>query len=158
MTDAQRDLFGFVGAALGVIVGLFVLQELYASWIDVRAHAQLAAAGVSPELAAVRAAEAKKLAAGKLPIERAMQAVAGRARASTVAPAPSDDLSAMSGWIHRPGFQPYVPRSERVVAAPAPAAGAFAPVEAGEETPVPEGAEAAPTGAEAAPTAVEGQE
>jgi hypothetical protein len=122
MTDAQRDLFGFVGAALGVIVGLFVLQELYGSFADVRAHARLAEAGVFPEVAAAREAEAKKLASGRMPIDRAMRALAERGRLGfpSIAPKASDDLSAMSGWIHRHDFRAYEPRPAQVPAAPEP--------------------------------------
>lgn len=122
MTDGQRDLFGFLGAAFAVLVGLFVLQELYGSFIDVQAHASLADAAMFPELAAARDAEAKKLAAGRLPIEQAMRGLAERGRAGfrSVAPAPSDDLSAMTGWIHRHHFQAYVPNAQPVAVAPEP--------------------------------------
>ena len=149
MSDAQRDLFGFLGAALGVIVGLFVVQELYGSFLDVQAHAQLAEVGVFPELAAVRDAEAKKLAAAKVPIDEAMGAVAERGRAGirSVAPVPSDDLSAMSGWIHRKGFTAYVPRTAQAAVPAAvqpPPSEVAAPEEAptGERAPVPEAAAA----------------
>jgi hypothetical protein len=133
MTDAERDLFGFVGAAFATMIGLFVLQEWYGTFVDVRAHASFAAAGANPDVAKVRAAEAQKLASARVPLDRAMQDLAtrGRARPDAVAPKHSDDLSAMSGWIHRPRFQAYVPR-----AAPAP--------KAEQEAPAPEPAEAAP--------------
>jgi hypothetical protein len=34
---------------------------------------------------------------------------------------PSDDISAMSGWMHKPGFKPYVPRQVAAAAAEATA-------------------------------------
>jgi hypothetical protein len=47
-----------------------------------------------------------------MPIDKAMEALAQRGRGgfAKLAVKPSDDLSAMSGWIGKPGFQPYVPR------------------------------------------------
>lgn len=144
MNDAQRDLFGFVGAAFTVILGLSIAQELYGSFIDVHARSALAEAPMFPELAAVREAEAKKLASGKLPIEQAMRTLGERGRTSfrSLAPAPSDDLSAMTGWIHRHHFQAYVPRGQPVAAAAAPApvpeaAPEAAPAPAPEATPAP---------------------
>lgn len=122
MTDGQRDLFGFVGAALAVMVALFTAQEWYASMLDLSMHAAFATAGVAPELQAARDADAKKLASGKVPLDQAMRAVAerGRGAVASVRPAPSDDLSAMSGWIHRRGFSAYTPRVQAAPAAPAP--------------------------------------
>ena len=106
-----------------------VLQELIGSFADVRAHASLADAGMFPELAAVRDAEAKKLGSGRLPIEQAMRALAERGRTGirSIAPAASDDLSPMSGWIHRHHFQAYVPRAQAAPAAPEAAPAAPAP-------------------------------
>lgn len=146
MSDGQRDLFGFVGAALAVMFGLFVVQELYGSFIDVHAHSALADTPMFAELAAARDAEAKKLASGRLPIEQAMRGLAERGRTGfpSVAPTPSDDLSAMSGWIHRRHFQAYVPVAQAVPVAPEPVLEAVpAPAPAPEEAaPVPT---AAPT-------------
>lgn len=121
MSDAQRDFFGFLVAAFGTMVGLFVLQEWYGTFIDVRAHASMSDAGMVPALAAVRDAEAKKLASGRVPIEQAMRGIAERGRTGfkSIAPAPSDDLSAMSGWIHGRHFKPYMPRA---LPSPEPAA------------------------------------
>jgi hypothetical protein len=70
------------------------------------------------KLQAVRSEEQTKLATGRMPIDKAMEALArgGRNAFPKLAAKPSGDLSAMSGWVHKPGFKPYVPRPP--VAAP----------------------------------------
>lgn len=137
--DARSEFFVYMGAALTTVAVLFVAQFWYASYVDVAVvHAQNADAPADAKLEAVRSAESSKLAGGAVPIAEAMRAVAERGRAASpkLAAQPSDDLSAMSGWIHRPGFAGYEPRT-----APAPAAPAAVVNDGG----VPgEGAEAAP--------------
>jgi hypothetical protein len=46
-----------------------------------------------------------------MPIAKAMEALAQRGRNAfpKLAAQPSGDLSAMSGWIHKPGFKAYIP-------------------------------------------------
>ena len=138
MTDGQRDLFGFVGAAFATMIGLFVVQELAGSFADVSLHAALADAGMFPELAVVRDAEKKKLASGKVPIDQAMRMIAERGRAGirSVAPAPSEDLSPMTGWIHRHHFEVYVPRLPTTPEAAPVAPSEGPPSAAPEATPV----------------------
>lgn len=135
MSHARSELFAYLGAALATLIGLFVLQRLYGSFIDNQYHANLAAAAPSEAGAAAREEDNKLLMAGKLPLDAAMQRMAQRGRGSfgSIAPQPSEDLSALSGWIHLPGFKPAIahpirtPRVEPVApppvveAAPAPA-------------------------------------
>jgi hypothetical protein len=144
--DGRSEFFVYMGAALATITGLFVAQIWYASYVDVSVvHAQNSDAPMDGKLEAVRSAESSKLSGGAVSIEQAMRAVAekGRAASPKLAAQPSEDLSAMSGWIHRPGFAAYEPRQ----APPAvPAA------ELGDGGVPLEGAEAAP-GAPLAPGA-----
>jgi hypothetical protein len=144
--DARTELFAYLGASLATIAGLFVVQLWYESYLDVAVvHAQHRDAPLDPKLAEVRDAEHAKLSSGRLPIEQAIAGLAQRGRAgfSKIAPKPSDDLSAMSGWIRKPGFAPYVPRQ---AAAPATPEGAAA-----EGTPAAPTAGSAAEGATAAP-------
>jgi hypothetical protein len=131
MSDGRTELFTFVGAAFATTLGLFVLHGWYASYIDIRYHDQLAANGPAEGMVVAREADAKQLAAGKVPIEQAMQALAQRGRAgfSSVSPNASEDMSALSGWIRSPSFKPVVAHPIRtprapvaVVAAPVPVA------------------------------------
>lgn len=161
MSDRQRDLFGFLGAAFGVMVGLFVLQELVRTASDVHLHAGFAAAARHPDALAARERDGKALQAGKMPIEAAMQALGTRGRSTFpgIAPRPSEDVSSLSGWVHRPRFAPYVAPVQPAAAAPvapAPAAiveGAVMPegsaVE-GEQAGAATGDPAAPAGGEPA--------
>jgi hypothetical protein len=113
-----KELFVGLGTALATLAGLLVLQLWYASFLDVAVvHGDLGDVQMAAKLEAVRNAEHAKLTSGAMPIEKAMAALArdGRAAFPQLAAQPSGDLSAMSGWIHKPGFQPYVPRQ---VAAP----------------------------------------
>ncbi len=125
--DARQELFAYLGAAITTIAVLFGAQHWYASYLDVSVvHGLEVDAPMNEKLAAVRAQEQQKLSSGRMPIDRAMQALAQRGRMAfpLVAPKPSEDLSPMSGWIHQPGFTAYVPRKQP---APAPAAPTAAP-------------------------------
>jgi hypothetical protein len=147
--DARTELFGYLGAAIVTIAVLFTVQHWYASYLDVAVvHAENLDAPMNPKLAAVRAQEQHKLSSSALTIDAAMHALAQRGRQAfpRIAPKPSDDLSAMSGWINRPGFAPYSPRQAPVVAqavpaeaADATAAGAAAAAPAGQEAAAPNG-------------------
>ena len=146
--DGRNELFAYLGSTLATIAGLFTVQLWYESYLDVNeVHASHRDAPIDEKLSAVRAEEQQKLGSGRLPIDQAMAAYAQRGHGVSpkLAVKPSDDLSAMSGWIHKPNFAPYEPRKP---VAPPPAA-----VDA-----VPGTAEGAPAGAEGAPPAAEGAE
>jgi hypothetical protein len=144
MSTARSDLLLYVGVALATTVGLFILHTWYATLIDVRYHAALNERGQSESLLAAREEEQKALASGKLPLPQAMGLIAranGPNRPLAVKPAPSEDLSAVSGWIHQRGFKPktafpvLVPKAAKpapapVAAEPAPAEPAAAPAPA----------------------------
>ena len=120
--DARTELFAYMGAATVTIAVLFGLQIWYASYLDVAVvHGQLNAP-LNPKVVSHREQDRQKLDSAKVPIGKAMEDLGKRGRAafSTIAPKPSDDLSAMSGWMHRPDFRPYEPRK----GAPAPEAAA----------------------------------
>jgi PAB1-binding protein PBP1 len=154
--DARSEFFVYMGAALGTIAALFVGQIWYASYIDVAVvHAPNTDAPMDGKLEAVRAQEQARLEGGAVSIEKAMAAIAkqGRSASPKLASQPSEDLSAMSGWAHTPGFKAYVPRAPQAVApAPAPEG-----VEGAVDGGVPlEGAEAAPVAVPARPKIVVG--
>jgi hypothetical protein len=142
--DARTELLTYMGVATVTVAALFGLQMWYASYLDVavvhaRSHAPLNSA-----VAARREEEHKKLSSGAMPIDKAKQLLAERGRTAVpqIAAVGSTDLSAMSGWMHRPGFKPYEPRKQpapppapapveaQPAAAPAPAATAPAPAPA----------------------------
>ena len=162
--DGRSEFLVYMGAAIGTAVTLFVVQQVYASYLDTSVvHGKWADAPRDAKIVAVRDAEHKALAGGKLPIEQAMAQLAqrGRGASNTIAPVQSEDTSAMSGWAFRHGFSAYQPRRPAQVVAPAP--DAALPSEAGVPgslpTPaapqpttvapgedVPEGARAVPSG------------
>jgi len=110
--NVRKKLFVALRSALVTAAGLFTLQLWYSSYLDVAVvHGDLSAAPTDPKLATLRSEEHAKLNAGPMPIAQAMQAVAERGRNASprLAVKPSADLSAMSGWIHKPGFKVYVP-------------------------------------------------
>jgi hypothetical protein len=114
-----KEMLVALGIALSTAVVLFGLQLWYASYLDVVVlHGDISDVRMGAKLAAVRNEEHARLTSGAVPITTAMAALAqnGRNAYSKIAAQPSDDLSAMSGWIHKPGFRPYAPR--RVVTAP----------------------------------------
>lgn len=109
--DARSELLVYMGTATLTIAALFGAQIWYATYLDVavvhgRSHAPL-----NPQVAEVRAKEQQKLESGRMPLAQAKAALAqNRGALQQIAPQPSDDLSAMSGWMHRPNFKPYEPR------------------------------------------------
>lgn len=150
MSKARSDLLLYVGVALATTVGLFVLHTWYATFIDVQYHASLATRDPSESLLAAREEEQKALASGKLPLPQAMRLIAranGPNRPASVKPAPSEDLSAVSGWIHARGFKPKTafPVLTAKAAKPAPAPVAAEPAPA-EPVAAPAPATAAPAG------------
>lgn len=128
MPSARSDLFIYIGVALATTVGLFVLHRWYASYLDVRYHQRLEEGGYAESLLAAREEEQKALSSGKIPLEQAMDALArGAGRAASIAPAPSQDVSAVSGWIHARGFKPATAHPVRAPRAAKPTAAEPAP-------------------------------
>ena len=121
MSSARSDLLIIIGVALSTTIGLFVLHTWYGTFLDMQYHARLHEAGPTEALLAAREEEHKALQAGKVPLSQAMAAVT-KGRVASVTPAPSEDLSAVSGWIHQRGFKPATAFPVRVPAAPKPAA------------------------------------
>ncbi|MEY2935679.1 MAG: hypothetical protein RL033_6428 [Pseudomonadota bacterium] len=118
-----KELLVSLGTALATGAGLFAMQLWYASYLDVAViHGDVSDVRMGAKLEAIRNEEQARLASGTVPIQTAMAALAqhGRNAYAKISAKPSDDLSAMAGWIHKPGFRPYVPRP---VAAAALAAG-----------------------------------
>ena len=111
--NVRKELLLCLGTALATTAGLFTLQLWYSSYLDVAViHGDLSNVPMDAKVQAVRDEEHAKLVAGRMPIDKAMQALAQRGRSAfpKLAAKASDDLSAMSGWVHKPGFKPYVPR------------------------------------------------
>ena len=149
MSNAKSELFVYLGAAFATLIGLAVLQTWYATYIDRRFHAEIDAAGPSEGHLTARQADQAALQKAKIPLEKAISQLAQRGRGSfnSIAPAPSTDLSAVSGWIHLPGFRPVVAHPIRTPRAP------VAPVAQPAETtqPAAAAAAAAPTQTPTAP-------
>ena len=151
--DARNDLFVYIGSTLATIVGLFAVQLWYESYLDVAVvHAQDDGVAIDAKLATVRAEEQQKLGSARVSIEQAMSLYAQRGRSASpkLAVKPSEDLSAMSGWIHQPHFAPYVPRKPAAPPAPAEVAPGAEGVPAGDAAPgeaVPAAADGAEHGA-----------
>jgi len=122
MSSARSDLLIIIGVALATTMGLFVLHKWYGTFLDVQYHARLQEAAPTEALLSAREEEQKALQAGKVPLSQAMDAVARAGRAPSISPAPSEDLSAVSGWIHRPGFKPATAHPVLLPVAPKPAA------------------------------------
>jgi hypothetical protein len=136
MSNGRSELFTYLGAAFSTAIGLFVVHQLYASYIDVKYHERLAQAGPNEAVLAARDEDQKQLAKGKMPLDQAMQLLTARGRGAfaSIAPAASEDLSALSGWIRHPSFKPVVAHPIRtprapVVAAPPPEAAEVPPAE-----------------------------
>lgn len=120
MSDAKNELFLYMAAACATLIALFVLHRGYAAIVDVRYHKRLHDAAQSETLTAARQAEEAALQKGKIPLDQAMARIGkGRATIGSVAPQPSQDLSAISGWIHHPKFKPVVAHPIRVPRPPA---------------------------------------
>lgn len=153
--DGRSEFFVYMGAAIGTTVFLFLAQQVYASYLDVNVvHGGFADAPRDGKIVAMRAAEQQALSGGKMPIDKAIEALAqrGRGASNKIAPLQSEDVSAMSGWAFKHNFAAYAPRKaapppEAVPAqgaepegaapaegdAPAPAAEPAAPAHAGHE-------------------------
>jgi hypothetical protein len=103
-------------------MGLFVLHKWNGTFLDVQYHARLHEAAPTEALLSAREEEQKALQAGKVPLSQAMDAVARAGRAPAISPAPSDDLSPVSGWIHQRGFKPATAHRVLIAAPPKPVA------------------------------------
>jgi hypothetical protein len=148
--DGRSEFFVFMTAAIGTTVALFVAQQVYASYLDVKVvHSAWQEAPRDAKIVAMRAAEKQKLGSSKVTIEQAMEALAqrGRGASNRIAPVPSEDLSAMSGWAFRHNFAPYTPRPAAPPPAAVPAEGAVplaGPITAEGAAPAPAEGAAAP--------------
>ena len=119
MSNAKNELITYLVAAFATLFGLFILHRGYAAVIDVSYHKRLAEAGPYESVVAARKADEEALAKGKIPVDQAIAKLAhNRATIGSIAPQPSQDLSAISGWIHLPGFKPVVAHPIRVARAP----------------------------------------
>jgi hypothetical protein len=125
---------------LATTTGLFVLHTWYGTFLDQRFHSALAEREPSEQLLAAREEEQKALSSGKVPIAQAMSVIGRQGRPASVKPGPSEDLSAVSGWIHQRGFKPQTAFPVRV---PKPA-NAAPPPQAAEPAAEPAITEAAP--------------
>lgn len=157
MSNAKNELFLYMAAALATLVGLFVLHRGYAAIVDVSYHKRLAEGGQSEAVTAARQADEAALQKGKIPLDQAIARIGkGRANVGSVAPQQSQDLSAISGWIHHPKFKPVVAHPIRLPRAPAaqppkatePPAASLAPTGSTAST----GSTPSPAAAVAAPT------
>jgi hypothetical protein len=120
--NVRKELLVSLGTALATTAGLFTLQIWYASFLDVAVvHGDKSDVPMAAKLQIVRNEEHAKLTSGPMPIDKAIEALAQRGRSAfpQLAAKPSGDLSAMSGWIHKPGFKMYVPRPAAAPAAEA---------------------------------------
>ena len=105
----QRIFLRYLSVTGATILGLFVLQQWALSALDVQWHEELKERPANPALQELRRKEQQQLEAAG--IEAAMTKVAkSRTSYAAIAPKPSEDLSAMSGWVRRPGFAPYEPQ------------------------------------------------
>jgi hypothetical protein len=111
MSSARTELLVFITVAFMTAIGLFVVQQMYASYIDMSYHAAHHQREASTATQLRRKADADKLAGGsKISIERAKTVLAekGRQGFGSIAPVRSEDLSAVSGWIRARDFKPAV--------------------------------------------------
>lgn len=140
MSNAKSELFVYLGAAFATLIGLGVLQAWYGSIIDLRYHADLAAAGPSEAMLTARQEDQAGLQKGKIPLDQAISRLSQRGRGSfnSIAPQASTDLSAISGWIYHPSFKPAVAHPIRTPRAPV--------AQAAEAAPAAEAQPATPTG------------
>lgn len=121
--SGKTEFFMFMTAAMATIVGLVTVQEFFLSYQDILAVRDIAEAPENAELVAHRQAEGAALQSGRMPISAAKEAIAARGRAGfpEISPQQSDDYSALSGWVHHPGFKAFVPSASPAVEAPAEA-------------------------------------
>lgn len=145
--DGRTELLTYMGTATVTIAALFGLQIWYATYLDAHVVHAPSDAPQNAAVAKLHQEEQQKLASSPLPLDKAKQLLAERGRGAfpKIAAVASTDLSAMSGWMHRPGFKPYEPRKRPAPPEPVEAQ----PVEAQPTEAQP--AEAQP--AEAAPAA-----
>jgi hypothetical protein len=108
MSNGKSDLFVYLGGAFATLIGLSALQAVYGAYVDISYHKQLSEAGPSEALLAARQEDAAQAQKRKLPLDQAISQLGQRGRTSfsAITPKPSTDLSAISGWIHHPGFKP----------------------------------------------------
>jgi hypothetical protein len=107
--SAQQDFLRYLGVAGATIALCFGAQEWFGSCLDIHWHAQLRERPANAALIEVRAKEDRAL--HEAGIEKAMaQVAASRTGDARIAPTPSKDLSAMSGWVQQPNFTPYEPQ------------------------------------------------
>jgi hypothetical protein len=119
MSNAKTELFTYLAAAFATLIGLFMIQRVYGAVIDVNYHKRLAEAGPYESVTAARKADQEVLQKGKIPVDQAIAKLAhNRATIGSIAPQPSQDLSAISGWIYFPGFKPVVAHPIRGARAP----------------------------------------
>jgi hypothetical protein len=148
MSNAKNELFLFLVAAFATLFALVVLHRGYAAILDVSYHKRLQEAGQSENVTSARQADEAALKKGKLPVEQAIARLGkGRVTIGSIAPQPSQDLSAISGWIHHPNFKPAVAHPIRL---PRPAVAT--PPKATEPPAAAEPAAAAPADAKPAQT------
>jgi hypothetical protein len=119
MSNGNSDLLVFLGAAFAALVGLTAVHTWYGSYIDVQYAAKLQEGGVSEALTAALAKAEANAQPRKLPIDKAISVLEQRGRkgVSSIAPTPSQDLSAVAGWIQAPGFKPVTAHPVRTAAA-----------------------------------------
>ena len=135
MSTGKSELFTYLGASIGTLIGLYALYIGYGTYLDQSYHAQLAANGPAEVLVAAKAEQQKALESGRMPIEQAMQKLAagGRDSIAKIKPIPSTDLSPISGWVKHPSYETVVAhpiRTPRVFdAQPTNAEGAVSPAE-----------------------------
>lgn len=155
MSNAKSELFVYMGAAFATLIGLFVLQKWYGTYIDHRFHDKLAENGPAEGMLAARQEDQAALQKGKIPLDQAISRLAQRGRGSfnSIAPQPSSDLSAISGWIHHPAFKPVVAHPIRTPRAPVAETAQPAAAEAAQPAAAPQPGAAAPAAQTAAPAA-----
>lgn len=122
MSNGRSELLVFLAATFATTIGLLVVQQGYASFIDMRYHAQLSEQPSNAARLVLRQEEADKLeSGGKISIERAIAALGekGRNGFGSIAAQQSDDLAPISGWIQAKGFKPAVAHPIRTPRAPA---------------------------------------
>ena len=107
--EAKQEFGLFMAIVIASAIGLIVVHKLYLSHLDVSFHAELDGAGAHKGVQDLREVERAALASGKMSIADAKAKLAkdGRGGFPVIAPKPSDDVSAMSGWIQRKGFKPW---------------------------------------------------
>ena len=132
--DGRTELLTYMGAATVTVATLFGLQMWYATYLDTHVVHAPSDAPHSAAVVKLHEEEQQKLASAPVPLDKAKQQLAERGRTAfpKIAAVASTDLSAMSGWMHRPDFKPYEPRKQP---APPPAPVEAQPAEAAPAAP-----------------------